>query len=285
MRLHEPLTPETVAQPLGTLGAQPCDQVSTLGWDIFEGTGIQAATPSRHGGVSQGPYRSLNLALHVGDSPEAVAENRRRAAGALDSDPGQLVLANQVHSNRAVVIGSRLGGPSRRIGEIQITADALVTSSPGVLVGVLVADCAPVVLFDPKAGVLACAHAGWRGAFSGIVQSTLLVMASLGACAAQTLAGIGPTVPPERYEVGTEVITAAEGALGDPSPFLSRSLISQRTNLDLAAAVRSILVRSGVPAGQIELSKAHSGPPFPFFSARASAGPCGRFAALARIAR
>ena len=136
---------------------------------------------TREGGVSAGPYRSLNLALHVGDEPAAVLENRRRAAGTLGAALDDLVIGAQVHgTGTSVVATSERGrGPVRWLTPFP-GWDALVTATPGLVLVTLVADCVPVVLVDPRARVLATVHAGWRGTAGRVAEAAVVAMGRLG---------------------------------------------------------------------------------------------------------
>jgi len=258
------------------------DGLDLLTWDGLDDLGIEAAVTTRHGGVSTGPFASLNLALHVGDDPAAVLENRRRAAATLGASVDDLVVANQVHGTRAAAVGDADRGRGARSADTALVeVDAMVTAAPGVVLTVLVADCAPVVLFDPEARVLGCAHAGWRGALHGVLESTLDSMAALGATPRRTVVAVGPTIAADEYEVGPDVVDAALAHLGAGSPTW-RPGRAGHFFFDLASTVRAVLVRAGVPAAQIVDTGVRTGPPGPFFSARQE-GTCGRFGLLARI--
>ncbi len=257
--------------------------VEVLAWPWLGDLGVDAAVTTREHGVSVGPYRSLNLGLHVGDDPRCVAENRRRAAGALGVGVDDLVFASQVHGSRASVVrGEDTGRGARDAADAIEGSDALVTAEPGVVLVVLVADCSPLLLFDPDARVLALVHSGWRGALAGVVRAALEAMAALGAEAGRTVAVVGPTVSPDTYVVGPEVAAAARAALGSGADeVLWRH--GDRWRLDVAGANRLQLLAAGVRAERISLSPLASGDA-PFFSDRA-ARPCGRFGLLARLQR
>jgi YfiH family protein len=256
--------------------------LDVLTWPLFEGTALRALVTTRHGGVSRGPFGSLNLALHVGDDDEAVVENRRRALGALGGRLEELVVAEQVHGTTVTVVASEAAGRgSRSLLDAVPGTDALVTHGPGLTLAVLVADCAPVVLFDPHAAVVGCAHAGWRGALGGVIEATIEAMGSLGARPERLLVGVGPAIAGQRYEVGDEVADAARRHLG-PHPRCLSADSGGRWRLDLAGALTTILTRAGVPGSQVAVADDDTGPKTPFFSARA-AQPCGRFGLLARI--
>ena len=148
----------------------------------------------RRGGVSTGVVSGLNVGLGTGDEPEAVAENRRRAVAAVV--PGaRLATVYQVHSPDCVTVTEPWPDAERP------RADALVTDRPGLLLGVVTADCAPVLLADPVAGVIGAAHAGWKGAVGGVTDATIAAMEKLGAVRSRIIAAIGPCIAQPSYEV------------------------------------------------------------------------------------
>lgn len=156
--------------------------------------GIRHGFLGRRGGVSEGVCAGLNVGWGSDDSREAIAENRRRALAAVA--PGaQLVTVHQVHGAEAVAVAAPWGDDARP------QADAMVTDRPGIALGILTADCAPVLLADPAAGVIGAAHAGWKGAFAGIVESTVAAMETLGADRARIAAAVGPCIARRSYEV------------------------------------------------------------------------------------
>lgn len=259
--------------------------LTLLHWPVLETLGVQAAVTTRFGGVSTGPYDSLNLALHVGDDPAAVAENRRRAAAAIGVGLGDLVLGEQVHGRAATVVDDdSKGRGTLDPGDAVPLTDALVTTSSTAVLVTLVADCVPVVLFDPVARVLATAHAGWRGTAAGVLTAALDAMETLGARPASTVAGIGPAASPHTYQVGEEVRAAFERCFGERA--LDERLLVPvapgRWLADLPRANRVALLDAGVPPASVHLTATPTGPAGPFFSDRATR-PCGRFGLLARI--
>ena len=161
-------------------------------------SGVRHAFFTRRGGVSEGAYASLNCGYGSGDDPERVRANRARAAQKLGLDGSALATAYQTHS-AAVAVVDGASGP-----EDAPRADGLVTATPGIAIGVLTADCVPVLFADPAAGVIGAAHAGWRGARAGILEATVDAMTGLGARAADIVAGIGPSIGQGSYEVGPE---------------------------------------------------------------------------------
>jgi purine-nucleoside/S-methyl-5'-thioadenosine phosphorylase / adenosine deaminase len=156
----------------------------------------------RRGGWSDGDLASNNMSLAVGDLPHTVQRNRIGAVGTLGRQLPQLILLKQVHSTRVETIT----GPNRT--DTPIEADAMVTNRRDVLLGILTADCAPVLLVDPQASVVGAAHAGWKGAAGGILGNTVAAMVALGAIPANIRAAIGPTISGPNYEIGPE--TAAQ---------------------------------------------------------------------------
>jgi len=252
-----------------------------LAWPALDGLGAEAIVTTRDGGVSAGVYATLNLSFSVGDEPGNVVENRRRAAAAVGAGLRDLVFARQVHGAAVRVVTAADRGGANAPGGTVGDADALVTNTPGPVLAVLVADCVPIVLYDPRARVLACVHAGWRGTVARAPGAALAAMETLGARPAGVRVGIGPAIGPDRYQVGAEVADAARDAFG-PRPFL-RPDGTGAWLFDLWAANRFVLREAGVPDRNIHVAGVPTGPdPGLFFSDR-TARPCGRFAALARL--
>ncbi len=160
--------------------------------------GIRHGFFTRRGGVSDGIFASLNCGLGSGDDRARVMENRARVAQAFDLDPARLVTVYQIHSPDVVSVSEPwTAADSPR-------ADALVTDRPGIVLGVLAADCAPVLLADPVAKVVGAAHAGWRGAHGGVVDSAVAAMEALGARRQDMVAAIGPCIAQPSYEVSDD---------------------------------------------------------------------------------
>lgn len=156
--------------------------------------GIPHGFFGRPGGVSTGIVSGLNCGFGAGDDPDAVAKNRRLAANSvLEGAP--LVSVHQVHSPVCVVAEEAWND------DVRPQADALVTAKPGMILGIVTADCAPVLLADPEAGVVGAAHAGWRGAHGGVIESTVAAMEGLGAVPKRIVAAIGPAIAQASYEV------------------------------------------------------------------------------------
>jgi YfiH family protein len=273
-----------------------------LTWPALDASGADAAVAARCGGVSSGVYASLNLSLSVGDDPAAVLENRRRLAAGFGVGPADFVFAGQVHGAGVRVVGQAdRGRGAFSLDDVILATDALVTSSPGVTLAILTADCVPIVLHDPVAGVLACVHAGWRGTVARVSAAAVAAMRTLGSRPADVIAGIGPAISAARYQVGPDVHQAVTQAFG-PAPFIQPDAVPDRWRLDLWSANRFVLTEAGVPAARIHTTNIPTGPTDPaepvdpkdstdsmeptepgyFFSDR-SARPCGRLALIARL--
>jgi hypothetical protein len=160
---------------------------------------IRHAFFTRQGGVSAGIYASLNGGIGSSDVPERVKENRRRMAEALTVAPDALISVHQVHSPDAVLVEGSWGSGRPR-------ADAMVTTMPGLALAITTADCGPVLFADAQAGVIGAAHAGWRGAVTGVLESALQAMERLGAERSRVVAVLGPTISQAAYEVGPEFV-------------------------------------------------------------------------------
>ncbi|QKT02980.1 peptidoglycan editing factor PgeF [Ectothiorhodospiraceae bacterium 2226] len=205
--------------------------------------GVRACTTTRAGGVSAPPYESLNLALHVGDDPQAVAANRARLREAL-ALPGEPCWLNQVHGMRVAAADELCvsGAPRGRPGAVPPEADAAHTAQGGVVLAVLTADCLPVVFAARRGERLAVAHAGWRGLAAGVLEATVAAMQVPGA---EILAWLGPAIGPRAFEVGPEVRDAfvaqdaASAGAFTPGP-------GDRSYADLYALARRRLARVGV---------------------------------------
>jgi YfiH family protein len=164
---------------------------------LLDRAGLRHGFFTREGGVSTGLYEGLNTGFGSNDDPAAVAENRRRVAEHLGGAPDDLAACFQIHSAVARVAEAGWKGDRPE-------GDATVTAAPGVICAVLTADCAPVLLADPEAGVVGAAHAGWKGALDGIVHSAVAAMQALGAEPRRMVAVVGPCIARASYEVGAD---------------------------------------------------------------------------------
>ncbi|MEU1230166.1 peptidoglycan editing factor PgeF [Streptomyces sp. NPDC005828] len=204
----------------------------------FDANGAHFAFTDRWGGVSAVPYEELNLGGAVGDDPAAVLANRAAAAGALGLDPARVVWMNQVHGADVVEVDGPWGDAAIP------SVDAVVTARPGLALAVLTADCVPVLLADPVAGVAAAAHAGRPGMVAGVVPAAVAAMTKLGADPARIVARTGPAVCGRCYEVPEAM--RAEVAAVEPAAHAETSWGTPA--VDVAAGVRAQLARLGVRA-------------------------------------
>jgi YfiH family protein len=202
--------------------------------------GLRHAFFSRDGGVSEGIYASLNGGIGSNDDPARVAENRRRMAERMDVTPEHFLTVFQVHSPDAVVAAAPWPTSPRP------RADAIVTRTEGLAVGVTAADCGPLLLVDPNARVIGAAHAGWKGALTGIVETTVEAMENLGAERAGIVAAIGPLIRQPSYEVGNEFVERFIEADAENALFFIPAARESHAMFDLAGFIRTRLEKAGV---------------------------------------
>ncbi len=201
--------------------------------------GVRHAFFTRRGGASKGLYASLNVGRGSADDASAVAENLHRAALAFGMPESALTLCHQIHSAQAAIapVAWRSERPQ---------ADAVVTAEAGIICGVLSADCAPILIVDPEARIVAAVHAGWKGALTGIVASAIEAMGSLGAEPGRMVAAIGPCIAQATYEVGSEFIDRFESEAPGAGRFFTRGDKPGKHQFDLAGFVASRLAAAGV---------------------------------------
>jgi YfiH family protein len=205
--------------------------------------GIRHAFFTREGGVSEGIYESLNAGVGSDDDPARVAENRARMAKAVGVTPARFLTAYQIHSPEVVV------AELPWMGDARPRADAIVTRVPGLAVGVSTADCGPVLFADPTARIVGAAHAGWRGALSGVLEATVAAMERLGAERGRLVAAIGPMISQRNYEVGGDLVEQFTKA----DPANARFFAAGRAGhaqFDLPGYIAARLARAGI--GQVE---------------------------------
>ncbi|KXF76732.1 polyphenol oxidase [Paramesorhizobium deserti] len=199
---------------------------------------------TRQGGVSEGIYRGLNVGAGSRDEPQNVTENRRRVAQSLGVRPEHLLTVHQVHSPDVVTVTAPFPGERPK-------ADAMVTNTPGIALGTLSADCGPVLFADQEARVIGSAHAGWRGAISGILENTVEAMIALGADRSRIVAVLGPTIGPENYEVGPEFFAEFVARDADYERYFSPSRQENYKMFDLWSFIIDRLEASGVKTGAL----------------------------------
>ena len=252
----------------------------------FDGDGVTAVVTTRRGGVSVGPYGSLNLGAQVGDDPQAVRENRGRVAAALGV--GRLTIAAQQHTNRVAVVDQAAAGRGHDgVGDARSAfpaTDALVTHLPGIALAVVVADCAPVVLFDPVRRAIGVAHCGRAGTMSGILPNTVEAMArAYGSSPEDLQVGIGPAIRADSYEVSDVEAAEVAAVFGADAAGLLRPTRPGHCTLDVVEGLRIQLRRAGVKDGNVhDMGIDTRTSSDEFFSHRA-ARPSGRFGAVALL--
>ena len=227
--------------------------------------GVDAFVTDRGGGVSVGPYASLNLGLHVGDEPAHVYENRRRVAASIGVGVDRLVIVRQVHSSTVAIAEESTP---------ETEADVVTTTGTDLAIAVLVADCVPVVLCDEESTRVSVAHAGWRGLASGVLAQAIADFAD----PARVHAYVGPCISFDSYQVGPEV---AEHFTDVPEALASD--VGDRSRLDLHAVCVAHLVALGLSPDHLSIASQFTDRGTVFFSDR-SERPCGRFAVVARRA-
>jgi YfiH family protein len=205
--------------------------------------GIRHGFFTRDGGVSRGVYTSLNCGLGSGDDRAHVAENRARVGAAVGVRASDLATPYQVHGTATTVVDAAWAVDARP------HADAVVTSRPGVALGVGTADCGPILLADPEARVIGAAHAGWRGALSGIVDSVVAAMERLGARRPRIVAALGPMISQANYEVGPEVVQQFLAADPGNRRFFLPSPREGYAQFDLPGYIVQRLEAAGTAAG------------------------------------
>ncbi len=245
-----------IAEQRGTLTVYPAQNLAAIGVDAF--------VTDRFGGVSSGPFDSLNLGEHVGDRPDHVSENRWRVARAAGVELDRFVTVRQVHGDRVLDAEHASAGDE---------ADALVSGDPSLAIAMLVADCVPLVLADESSGRVAVVHAGWRGLAAGVIARTLDELSPTDAHVF-----IGPSISRESYQVGPEVAEAF--AHIDGAVFADGG---DRSRLDLRLVATRQLIDAGVAEDRIALSREVTDGGAVFFSDRAQR-PCGRFSVVAKRA-
>lgn len=201
--------------------------------------GLRHAFFTREGGVSGGIYEGLNGGLGSKDDTAHVAENRRRMAAQMGVAPDRFLSLHQIHSPDAVVATGPWEGAKPR-------ADALVTRTEGLAIGVTAADCGPILFVDPAARVIGAAHAGWKGALTGIIESTVAAMEQLGADRSGVVAAIGPLIRQHSYEVGGEFVERFLAASADNATYFIPADRAGHSMFDLAGYIRMRLENAGV---------------------------------------
>jgi YfiH family protein len=203
-------------------------------------SGIRHGFFTREGGVSNGPYASLNGGIGSRDEASHVSENRARMAAALGVAPDRLLTAYQIHSPDVVVAEAPWPLQARP------RADAIVTRTARLAIGVSTADCGPILLADPDAGVIGAAHAGWRGALAGVAEAAVAAMERLGADRGRIRAALGPMIRQDNYEVGPDLIARFAAEDQGSGDFFRPAARDGHATFDLGGYVAARLARAGV---------------------------------------
>lgn len=207
----------------------------------LEPRGIRHGFFTRQGGVSEGIYASLNVGLGSNDDQEKVLENRRRVAAWFGQSLERLATVHQIHSTDVIVMDDRFNGHRPQ-------ADAMVTNAPGLVLGVLAADCGPILFADAQAGVIGAAHAGWKGALGGIAENVIGAMISLGASIENITAALGPSIGPQSYEVGPEFVERFVTQDAGFARYFTPSAKAGHSMFDLPALTTRRLLDAGIRA-------------------------------------
>lgn len=253
--------------------------------------GVDAVVTTRHGGESAGAFATMNLGGRTGDDPEAVKRNRARAASIVGAAPAWLTFGRQVHGARVAVVGNA------QRGSVFDDTDALVTNASLVPLVILTADCAAIFFFDPVHRAVGIAHAGWRGTVGRVASRTVEIMQdAFGTRPQDLVAGIGPSIGPCCYEVGSEVIDAVAGAFPDHADELlvepdmasagsfRASVNEDKKHFDLWRANEIVLREAGVGEERVETSRlCTSCRTDLFYSHRAEKGNTGRFGGIVML--
>ena len=214
--------------------------------------GVEAFSTTRGQVDRRNAYSGVNLCDYVGDDALRVLDARITLAMQLGVDLDDLVMPRQTHSCRVVVIDEHFRSLDIDKQEAALEGvDALVTKLQGIVIGVNTADCVPIVLVDGQAGVIAVAHAGWRGTAGRIAANVVREMCRQGACADHIQVAMGPSICQECFEVGDEVVEAFKQAHFNLDDIVIRNAATGKAHIDLRAANRAVLVTAGVPVGNI----------------------------------
>lgn len=220
------------------------DPLRSPSLDRLSPAGVRHGFFTRVGGVSEGIYRGLNTGTGSDDDPAKVRENRRRVAEWMGVGADRLLSLHQVHSPDAIIVREPFAGERPK-------ADALVTDRPGLALGASAADCGPVLFADGEAGVIGAAHAGWKGALTGVLESTIAAMESLGAARDRIVAVLGPSISQRNYEVGPEFVARFTEVDAANLRYFATSERQGHAYFDLNAYTVDRLSRAGVQAGMI----------------------------------
>lgn len=240
---------------------------------------LKHAIFTRKGGVSQAPFRALNLSISVGDDPEAVASNTRYACQVVNASPEQTVSCHLVHGAKVITVTK--ANQQRVMGQ----ADGLITGEPDIFLFMRFGDCTPLIFFDPAQKAIGLTHAGWRGTMQNAAGATVQAMAArLGCRPKNIMAVIGPSIGPCCYEVGPDVMAAAANSLVDSDKLFTSNGRPHHACFDMWAANRRQLSMAGVEQ-IVQSNLCTACRTDEFFSHRAEKGRTGRFGVIIGLAR
>ncbi len=250
--------------------------------NLSKQSGADHFVSTRIGGLSPPPYESLNLGLHVEDTAKTVLKNRKRLAANIGISLSDFTIARQVHSGTVTIVTEKMRGYGAADLDTAVKAtDAIVTDVPHLCLMVLMADCVPILFFDPQKRVIAAVHAGWRGTVKLAAQNTANTLKEKFNCKlTDVLVGIGPSIGPCHYEVGPEVIAQVEDTFGSTEGYIDNKTSDGKGYFNLWEANKRQIIETGIPAQNIEVPQictycnAHL-----FFSERHQRGRTGRFGA------
>ncbi|MDQ0454519.1 peptidoglycan editing factor PgeF [Rhizobium paknamense] len=211
-----------------------------------EAHGVRHGFFTRQGGVSEGIYAGLNVGIGSQDLRAHVQENRRRVAGFFGLGEDNLATVHQIHSADVVTVEAPFGSERPQ-------ADAMVSRTPGVILGVLSADCGPILFADAEARVIGAAHAGWKGALTGVLENTIAAMVALGARREAIIATLGPSISGAAYEVGPEFVERFLAHDADYARFFRPSEKPGHAYFDLPGLTVQRLTKAGVQADSLGL--------------------------------
>jgi YfiH family protein len=252
--------------------------VVTYTFDSLTGLPLKAHVSTRHGGVSPAPWNTLNFSVPRGDTRENVRENRTRLAAAVGIDGAQITYGQQVHGTGIAKVDFS------DAGQMQSGCDGLITDAVGLPLMLVFADCTPLLVYDKRRHVLGVCHAGWRGTVNGAAEAMIWTMqAAFSSNPEDMRACIGPSIGPESYQVGDEVLAMASAKLSQPELlFTYPNGLEENPHFNLWEANRAQFLAAGVPPDQIEIGGIDTATNTQdFFSHRAEKGQCGLFSMLA----
>ncbi len=252
-------------------------EIKYFQFESLDHPGLSHAIFTRHGGLSPAPWHSLNLGASVGDNLDRVRQNREKALGVLGIDPAYVYDVYQVHSDRVIYTDTPLA-----MNEQHIKADALITNTPGVALMMRFADCVPILLYDPLNHAIGIAHAGWMGTVDKIAAKTVAQMKRyFGSQHEHMLAAIGPSIGPDHYQVGSDVLDKVNKNFGQRADELILTR-NGKSYLDLWKANQSVLEEVGL--AQVEIAGICTSCNLEdWYSHRGEHGKTGRFGAVIRL--